>query len=92
MKTYTLTVTEADLDAAIARREGQDYTLAHDCVIAQALQRQGDTDWVAHSFYIGDGVFRLDGPLTAIANAFDDREFDKARSLLPYSTTLTSAS
>ncbi len=92
MKTFTLTVTEADLDAAIARREQEGYRTCQHCIVAQTMGRMGERQWAALSIdHEGRWYYFTDTPLDRLVNAFDSREYGKVRAMLPLTQTLTAS-
>lgn len=87
--TFTLTVIETDLDAAIARFQQSNYKVCDDCVVAQAMSRLGEKPWAAYSVFSKGERYTLHGsPFVALVQAFDEGEYDAARAMLPLTATL----
>ncbi len=70
--TYTLTITEADLDAAIAAR-GSDCGRARYCLLAQAVTRQeGEVTRFGYGFRRGLTYYTAQGtPARELISLFD---------------------
>lgn len=86
--TYTLTVTKADLDAAIAARKEQSYDCCRSCLIAQAHHRQGGFSSVGHHLQHEGFLYRVTGRARQAMTAFDEGSYAEARAMLPFTVTL----
>ncbi len=91
--TYSLTITEADLDAAIARRKQPGYQQSCHCLLAQAVARQeGHPVSVAYSFKPDDNkphftLFAIH-EATELIDAFDQHDYRAIRPKLPVTFVL----
>lgn len=96
--TYPLTITEADLDRAIAARRaaydaGERLDVCASCLFAQAVTRQeGKPSNVALSVRIEETRFSLPPPARRIMNLFDDEKDQAVRNRLPITFNLPSES
>lgn len=93
--TYPLTITEADLDAAMARRGQPNYLTCEHCLFAHALRRQeGEIVRIGYRFKIDGTQFSTFGhdPARQMIRRYDLHDYDEVRAQLPITFYLPSES